>query len=212
MSEKPSPFVFDDSGEAKRHAPATLRNREAITKILRSCLPAKGRVLEAASGTGEHIVHFAAAFPHLHWQPTDPDPLALVSIQAWAAEADLANIAAPLELDTAALNWPVKSADALICINMVHIAPIEAAAGLMRGAGRILPPGGALYLYGPFIEDGVPLAASNAEFDRSLKARNPLWGLRHVGEVSAMAAENGLTLENRIEMPANNLSLIFIRN
>ncbi|MFC4291791.1 DUF938 domain-containing protein [Sphingorhabdus arenilitoris] len=211
MSGGPRPFVFDESGEAKRFAPATLRNRDAIADILRPILPAKGRVLEIASGTGEHIVHFAALFPALQWQPSDPDPLALASIAAWQLEAALTNIAPALQLDAAAQDWPVVGADAIICINMVHIAPIEAAAGLMRGAGRILPPGAPLYLYGPFIEAAVPLAPSNAEFDQSLKSRDPRWGLRSLEQITALAAEHGLTLDQRTEMPANNLSLIFRR-
>lgn len=197
--------------EAKRVAPAAARNRDAIFAVLRGALPAQGTILEIASGSGEHIVHFAQSLPHLHWQPSDPEPAALASISAWSAEAALANVAPPVMLDVISTDWPVVRADAILCINMIHIAPWEATLGLMAGAGRLLAPGAPLYLYGPFREEGIPLAPSNAEFDASLKARDTQWGLRHVSDVADIAAQHGLALRKRLAMPANNLSLIFYR-
>ena len=208
----PKPFTLDAGADAKRHAPATARNRDAITEVLRGVLPASGAVLEVASGTGEHIVHFAAAFPHLVWQPSDADPLGLHSIAAWSAEAGLPNLRAPVQIDAAAANWPITAADAVLCINMVHIAPWAATLGLMAGAGRCLPPGGCLYLYGPFLRAGVETAPSNLAFDANLKAQNPDWGLRDLAAVADMAKAEGLALGQVIEMPANNLSLLFRRD
>jgi SAM-dependent methyltransferase len=205
----PKPFVFDESSEAKRFAPATLRNRDAIAQVLGEILPPSGRVLEIASGTGEHIVHFAACFPAIIWQPSDPDPVGISSIAAWAAESRLPNIHPAMLLDARSDEWELDSVDAILCINMVHIAPWEAAIGLIAGAGRILTGSGFLYLYGPFREDGVELAESNAAFDASLKSRNSDWGLRHLSDVEALVKEHHLVLEKRIDMPANNLSLIF---
>lgn len=195
----------------KRHAPATLRNRDAITAILQDVLPHGGTMLEIASGSGEHAVHFAVTFPHLDWQPTDPDPAALSSITAWATEAALPNLRPPLLLDAAAPDWPVDSADAILCINMVHISPWNATLGLLGGAGRLLPVGGLLYLYGPYHRDGVATAPSNLAFDASLKARDPRWGLRAVEDVVAAAQRAGLAFDRIIEMPANNLSLLLRR-
>ena len=212
MAGDSTPWIAAEAGvEAKKVAPAAARNRDAILNVLQSVLPAQGTILEIASGSGEHIVHFAQSLPHLHWQPSDPEPAALASIAAWSAEAALANIAPPVKLDVCALDWPVARADAILCINMIHIAPWEATLGLMAGAGRLLAPGALLYLYGPFREDGIPLAPSNAEFDASLKARDPQWGLRHVDDVAVVAAKHGLALRKRAAMPANNVSLIFYR-
>jgi SAM-dependent methyltransferase len=202
------PFVFESDGPAKRYAPATERNRDAIADILNSVLPATGLILEIASGTGEHIVHFAQKFPLLKWQSSDPDSIALASITAWTADPTTANILPPLLID-ASINWPVDHADAVICINMVHISPWAATLGLLKNAARILPVGGILYLYGPYRRRGVSTAPSNEEFDRSLKARNPAWGLRFVEDLEAEASIVGMSLERLIEMPANNLSLIF---
>lgn len=198
-------------GEAqKRHAPATLRNRDAILAILRDALPSAGVVLEVASGSGEHAIRFAAAMPALDWQPSDPDPAALASIGAWRAEAGLPNLRAPILLDAAG-DWPIDRVDAILCINMVHISPWDATLGLMQGAGRVLPPGGLLYLYGPYIRDDVETAPSNLAFDASLKARDPRWGLRRVEDVAAAAEAQGLRFDRLVEMAANNLSVIFRR-
>jgi SAM-dependent methyltransferase len=203
------PFLFETSAEAKRFAPATQRNRDAISAVLSEILPQSGTVLEVASGTGEHIVHFAAAFPHLHWQPSDYDAAGLASITAWAEESGLLNILPPIRIDASAADWPVSLADAIVCINMVHIAPWVATAGLYAGAARVLAEGAPLYLYGPYRETGVVTAESNEAFDASLKARNPEWGLRQVDDMVSLGAEHGFSLEQRTSMPANNLSLVF---
>ena len=193
----------------KRSAPAAGRNREPIAAVLREALPARGTVLEVASGTGEHALFFAALFPGLDWQPSDPDPEALDSIRAWRREAGPANLLEPVELDAAAPDWAVEAADAVLCINMVHISPWAATAGLMRGAGRLLPPGGPLILYGPYRRAGVPTAPSNEAFDRSLRARDPAWGLRELEAVEAEAGRHGLRLDRVFEMPANNIAVVF---
>ena len=193
--------------DAKREAPAAARNREPILAALRNLLPPAGLVLEVASGTGEHARHFAAALPALAFQPSDPSPEARASIDAWAA--GIPNIRPALAIDAAAPDWPIRRADAVLCINMIHIAPWSATPGLMAGAGRLLPPGGALILYGPFREDGVPLAPGNAGFDADLRARDPAWGLRDLTAVARIAEARGLPLAERIAMPANNLALVF---
>lgn len=194
----------------KQHAPATERNRDAIRDVLSRELPTAGTVLEIASGTGQHAVAFAQAFPAIRWQPTDPDPTSLASIAAWRDEAALPNLLAPLLLDVTQVPWPVVEADAIVCINMVHIAPWEAALALFAGAGRVLAQGGLLYLYGPYRFDGTT-AASNENFDRSLRSRDPRWGVRDVRELGAAAAEHGLVMRGAVAMPANNHSLLFRR-
>jgi hypothetical protein len=209
VTGKPTPFVFEPTGEAKRFAPAIERNRDAIVAVLRDILPASGTVLEIASGTGEHIVHFAAAFPQLSWQPSDYDEVGLASIAAWSSESGLTNILPPVQIDATATIWPVTKSDTILCINMIHIAPWTAAQGLFAGAGRLLSAGAPLYLYGPYRDADLPTAESNGAFDASLKSRNPAWGLRQVEDVAALAAENGFALDRRSEMPANNLSLVF---
>jgi hypothetical protein len=195
----------------KRFAPATERNREPIAAVLAQILPATGILLEVASGTGEHAAWFAARFPGLLWQPSDPDPGALDSIRAWRKEAALANLLEPVLLDAAAEDWPAPAADAILCINMVHISPWAATVGLMRGSGRLLGAGAPLILYGPYRRAGVPTAPSNEAFDESLKARNPQWGLRELEAVEMEAERAGLRLDRIVEMPANNLTVIFRR-
>lgn len=210
MTDTPEPWhPAEAEGSAKRHAPATVRNRDAIAVVLKDALPASGLVLELASGSGEHVVHFARLFPSLTWQPSDPDPAALRSIAEWSGEAGLPNVLPPLTIDARAEGWGIGRADAIICINMAHISPWQATAGLMRGAGRLLPKRGLLYLYGPYIRPDVETAPSNISFDQSLRARNPDWGLRNVNEVGRLASENGLSLDKLVEMPANNISLLF---
>ena len=206
------PWTPGEGGsEDKRHAPATLRNRDAIAAVLADWLPVTGKILEIASGSGEHIVHFAPAFPRLDWQPSDPDPAGLASIAAYRAEAGLGNIAPPLALDAATSEWPVGRADAILCINMVHISPWEATLGLFAGAARLQGPGAPLVLYGPYIEPGVAAADSNLAFDASLRGRNPAWGLRDIDDVKAVAADAGFAFAERRAMPANNLMLLFRR-
>lgn len=197
---------------AARVAPAVARNRGPILDALRPHLPETGLVLEIAAGSGEHALHFAAALPRLQWQPADADPDALASIAAWRAHARLPNLLPAVALDAAApASWPVRSADAIVCINMVHISPWAATEGLMTGAGNVLPKGGVLFLYGPYLEIDVETAPSNLAFDASVRSRDPAWGLRRLDEVAAVASAHGLDLETRIPMPANNLSLIFRR-
>ena len=198
--------------DQRRFAPATERNRDPILEVLRAELPAQGRVLEVASGTGEHILHFARALPKRDWQPSDPDPAARESIAAWLAQEGPANVRPPIALDAASGDWPVDAADAILCINMVHISPWQSTVGLMRGAGRLLPSGGLLYLYGPYHRAGHAIAPSNAAFDENLKSRDPRWGLRELEHVEACAGEHGLRLSRVVEMPANNLSVIFRKN
>jgi len=210
--QRPEPWQ-PGSGPAiagKRFAPATERNRDAIVAVLRDALPSAGLVLEVASGSGEHAVHFAVSFPALVWQPTDPDPAAIASIAAWREEAALPNLHPPIMLD-AADDWPLARADAILCINMIHIAPWDATLGLFKGAGQTLPPGGLLYLYGPYARADMETAPSNRAFDASLKARDPRWGLRSVEDVVAAADAAGLAFDRLIDMPANNLSLLFRR-
>ena len=189
-------------------APAVLRNREPILAELRHILPARGLVLEIASGTGQHVAHFARHLPELTWQPTDPDPAGRASIAAWIAAERLANVRAPLPLDTTG-DWPLEAADAILCCNMIHIAPWAAAEGLIRGAGRVLPPGGVLVLYGPFRRGGVHTAPSNATFDADLRGRDPAWGIRDVEAMETLAVEAGLKLDAVVPMPANNLLIRF---
>lgn len=193
----------------KRHAPATERNRDAIAAVLRDVLPEQGLLLEVAAGTGEHAAYLAPHFPGLSWQPSDPDPEAITSIEAWQADAGAHNLLPPVFLDAASGTWPIDSADAVLCINMVHISPWAATEGLMRGAARLLPPRGPLILYGPYRRAGVPTASSNEAFDASLKARNPAWGLRDLEAVQGQAAGQGLHFDRLYEMPANNLTLVF---
>ncbi|TXC62220.1 DUF938 domain-containing protein [Sphingosinicella ginsenosidimutans] len=193
----------------RRSAPHVARNAEPIAAVLRDVLPGRGLVLEVASGTGEHGVHFARAFPKLLWQPSDPEPAALRSIEAWRTEAGLFNLLPVLSLDARAAEWPVSNADAIVAINMVHISPWSATTGLMRGAGRLLAPGAPLFLYGPYRRAGIETAPSNEAFDESLKARDPEWGLRDLEAVAEAAAAHGFALERVVEMPANNLSVIF---
>lgn len=197
--------------DARRFAPAAARNRGPILEALRGRLPTSGLLLEVASGSGEHAVHLAAAFPALTIQPSDPDPEARASIAAWAAETGLPNIRPPLALDAAAAAWPVSRADAVLCINMIHIAPWQACEGLVRGAARLLPPGGPLILYGPFRRGGAHTAPSNAAFDESLRAQDPRWGVRNLEAVAALAAAEGFAAPEVVPMPANNLILVFRR-
>ena len=195
--------------DARLFAPSAARNREPILAVLKAHLPPRGLVLEVASGSGEHIVHFAQAFPGLDFQPSDADRQARVSIDAWRDEAGLQNVRPAIAVDAAAGSWPISAADAVLCINMIHIAPWDAAAGLMRGAAALLRPVGMLYLYGPFRRDGAHTAPSNEAFDRSLRQQNPEWGVRDLEAVTALAQAHGFAEPIIEAMPANNLSLVF---
>jgi len=195
--------------DARLYAPATARNRAPILDVLRRHLPLRGLVLEVASGSGEHAVHFARAFPNLAFQPSDADPDARASIDAWRAELALPNMRPAIALDAAAAAWPIDAADAVLCINMIHIAPWAAAEGLVRGAARVLPPDGVLYLYGPFKREGRHTAPSNAAFDRGLRLQHLDWGVRDLEAVATLAQAHGFAPPAVEQMPANNLSLVF---
>lgn len=193
-------------------SPAAARNSDAILGLLSSHLPARGHVLEIASGSGQHAVTAARALPDIIWQPSDPSSEALQSIEAWRTADSLPNLRAPLRVDmTAPDTWPDQTYDAVVCINMIHISPWQATEGLMALASKVLPVGGLLYLYGPYLEKDVPLAPSNAAFDQSLKSRNPEWGLRDSRDVSLEAKKYGLRFTRRVEMQANNISLMYRR-
>lgn len=207
MSEAPRFYETPAAGR-RRSAPAALRNREHIAEVLRQWLPDSGLVLEVASGTGEHAVYFAEHFPQLQWQPSDVHSDALASIAAWRAESGLANVREPLIIDAARDDWPIESADALLNINMVHISPWDAALGLLAGAALLLPEGGPLILYGPWLKNDIPTAPSNDAFDADLKRRDPQWGLRWVEDFAAAAALRGFRLVETRAMPANNLMLL----
>jgi Protein of unknown function (DUF938) len=197
-------------GDDRQHAPATLRNRDFILDVLRAVLPTTGAILEIAKGSGEHIVHFARSFPGLAFQPSDPNPEARLSA-AWAMAAGVTNVGAPIALAASEPVWPIALANGVICVNMVHISPWEATLGLIKGAAAILPPGSPVYLYGPYKRNGLQTAPSNRAFDRSLRNRNPNWGLRDLEAVAAMAQSVGFSAPAITEMPANNLSAVFRR-
>ncbi len=206
----PSPWNAAETGaQARKHAPATLRNRYAITHVLRAILPDRGRVLEIASGSGEHVIHFARAFPHLSFQPSDRMADACRSIAAYRAEAGLENIEELHLLDVEAPDWQVGAADAVLCINMVHIAPWRATEALFRGCAKLLPQDGPLYLYGPYIRDDLPTSPSNLEFHALLQSRDPEWGLRNMADMDALAADHGFAKSDLVAMPANNVSLVY---
>ena len=194
----------------RQHAPATLRNRDFILDVLREVLPVRGVILEIASGSGEHVVHFARNLPSLVFQPSDPEPDALRSIAAWTKAANVTNVRAPIALDASQSVWPIASADGIICINMVHISPWDATLGLIKGAAVVLLPGSPLYLYGPYLRERFA-TPSNRAFDRNLRDRNPTWGLRDLEAVAAVAQSVGFSAPIATEMPANNLSVSFRR-
>lgn len=192
-------------------SPAAERNKNAILEQLRVHLPTRGTVLELASGTGQHAVHFAANLPQLRWQPSEPDPALRAAIAERLTDAGLDNVAEPIDLDVTAAAWLVAQADALVCINMIHIAPWAAAQGLLRGAGLVLRPGAPLVLYGPFRRGDAHTAESNAAFDRSLRTRNRAWGVRAMEDVTGLAEANGLALDEIAAMPANNFVVVYRR-
>lgn len=192
--------------------PATQRNREVILAALREVLPERGTVLELASGSGQHVAFFATELPQLRWQPSDHDASVFASIEAWTAALD--NVAAPLQIDTTSASWPNSpscACDAVICANMIHIAPWAACLGLLDGVSQCLREDGPLCLYGPFMRAGVHTAPSNEAFDRSLRSRDPSWGVRDLDVVEQAAKRRGLALDRVLELPANNLSVVFRR-
>ncbi len=198
----------------KKHAPATDRNREPILAVLKDCLPEHGTILEIASGSGQHAIYFVDHMPGHYWLPSDPDLASRDSISAWWWDVQLKNILPPLNINTLENFWPVEKVElplpvtAMVCINMIHISPWESAVGLMKGAARVLPEDGILYLYGPYKIDGEHTAPSNELFDLSLQSQNPDWGVRDLNDISSLAGENGLSLVKTVPMPANNLSVI----
>ena len=196
---------------AKETAPSAERNKQPILDVLERVLPARGVVLEIGSGTGQHVAHFAQALPNLTFQPSEMDVARNASIGAWVGGAGLQNVLSPLAFDVSKLPWPIARADAVVCINVIHISPWEATLALVKGAGAILPPGGVLVTYGPYLRGGRHTAPGNEEFDASLRARNPSWGVRDMDEVAAAASCEGLGLEEFVPMPANNFSMIFRR-
>jgi len=202
MSEPSDPRLF---------YPHVARNRDPILDVLKRVLPSRGVVLEIASGSGEHAAYFAQELPSLIWQPTDPDPEALSSVAAHRTDAGAGNLLAPLQLDVTSARWPVERADAVMCCNMIHIAPWEACEGVIAGAARTLPAGGILYLYGPYKIAGRHTAPNNEAFDADLRARNPAWGIRDLDDVVALARRHNFALVETVQMPANNLSVIFRR-
>jgi len=211
----PSPPSMDApaAADARQYAPAAARNTGPIGEILGRHLPALGTILEIGSGTGQHVVAFAAAHPELIWRPSDPDPELRASIAAWTAAAGVANVRPPLDLDVMAERWERQLDGPLagiVCINLLHVASWAACEGLVRGAGALLRPGASLYLYGPFKRGGVHTAPSNAAFDRMLRAHDPAWGVRDLEAVVDCAATKSLRLVETVSMPANNLS-VFLR-
>lgn len=197
--------------DPKFSSPAALRNREPILEILRNVLPKKGTILEIASGSGEHVTHYAALLPDLVWQPSDPSLEARASIASRMEEDKLLNLLPPLDIDVSTDIWPIDKADAMLAINMVHISPWAATEGLLKGAGRLLSIGGVLVLYGPYRQKGHIFVESNVAFDASLKSRNPEWGIRQLEAVAEEAAKSGLALTSVTNMPANNLCVVFTR-
>jgi SAM-dependent methyltransferase len=203
----------DNPDTDRRVAPAAARNRDAILDVLARVLPRTGIVLEVASGTGQHAVHFAAALPAITWLPSDPDAASRASIDAWRNHAALANLNAPVALDVRTSPWPVPdSLAAIVCINMIHIAPWAAAEALFRGAGERLANEGVLFLYGPYKRDGAHTAPTNEAFDSQLRATDAAWGVRNMEDVVELARQSGLSMEEAVPMPANNFSLVFKRS
>jgi SAM-dependent methyltransferase len=200
-----------DAPDPRQYRAHVVRNRKPILDVLRRVLPAHGLILEIASGSGEHAAYFAKAMPALVWQPSDQDVQALASIASHRAAAGVANLLAPLRLDVTSDLWPIERAHAIVCCNMIHITPWPVSEGLMAGAQRLLPPGGILFLYGPYKIGGRHTAPSNEEFDLSLRAQNPEWGIRDLADVTALAGRHGLVLAETVQMPANNQSVIFRR-
>jgi Protein of unknown function (DUF938) len=201
-----------ETSDPRRHSAPAERNRGPILEVLKRVLPPQGRALEIAAGTGQHAVHFAAGLPGWIWQPSDPEASALASIAAWSADAGLANLKPPVELDVLSEPWPVTGPfDAIFCANMLHISPWSTCAALMRGAASLLCANGLLLTYGPYFEQGVEPSPGNVAFDADLRARNPAWGLRFVHQVADQARVVGLVLAERHPMPANNLTLVFRR-
>lgn len=192
-------------------SPSAERNKAAIGAVLSQVLPERGIILEVGSGTGQHVVEFARAMPNLIWQPSERDADCLRSIRAWLAVEKLSNVRSPVQLDVGALPWPINLAAALVCINMIHIAPWPATGALFQGSRSLLSGGGLLCLYGPFKRQGQHTSLSNERFDTLLRRQDPEWGVRDIDDVSRLADEAGLDLRQTHEMPSNNLTLVFAK-
>ncbi len=203
------PAVYHRGMDLRETAPAAERNKQPILEVLARVLPPRGLVLEIGSGTGQHVAHFAQAFPTLAFQPSELDVALHASIQAWVAASRVSNVKPPLAIDLTLDPWPVAAADAVVCINVIHISPWAATLGLMAGAGRILPAGGVLVTYGPYTRGGVHTSQSNEAFDASLRARNPRWGVRDLDQVAEAAGHEGLALVEVVPMPAHNFTLVW---
>jgi SAM-dependent methyltransferase len=217
-SDNRSPVALEQRGvsaDRRMFSPSAARNSDPILGVLKRVLPTHGMVLEIGCGTGEHAVCFAEAMPNLTWQPSDPDADSCASTASWTKFKGLNNVLAPLDIDVCSEPWGVEQKtpfDAIVSINMIHIAPWAATLGLFAGAGRLLRAGGLLILYGPFMRDGVHNAPSNADFDASLKARNPSWGVRDIADLERVGETSGLGLREIIDMPANNNTVVFSRS
>ncbi len=194
---------------ARCFAPAAERNKGPILEVLRRVLPPSGLMLEIASGSGQHALHFAAAMPALVWQTSDPDAAMRASLEAVCDGDAPGNLRPPVDIDVTSPRWGLDRADAVVCINMIHIAPWRATRSLVTGAARLLPPGGPLVLYGPFRIGGAHTSPSNAAFDADLRRRDPSWGVRELEEVERLATRAGFRLEETVDMPANNLTVVF---
>lgn len=211
------PVALEERGvsdDQRMFSPSVARNSASILAVLRRVLPVRGLVLEIGCGTGEHAVHFAGAMPELRWQPSDPDSRSRASTVGWIEFSGLSNVLPPLDVDVCATAWREdlsKRFDAIVSLNMVHIAPWAASLGLLAGAGALLGPGGVLFLYGPFLRDGVHNAPSNAAFDAALKEQDPAWGVRDIADLERVGNASGLNLRETIEMPTNNTSLVFVK-
>jgi len=202
------------SDDQRMFSPSVARNSASILAVLQGVLPVRGLVLEIGCGTGEHAIHFAGAMPNLSWQPSDPDSRSRASTAGWIEFSGLSNVLPPLDIDVCAAAWREELStqfDAIVSLNMVHIAPWAASLGLFEGAGALLGPGGVLFLYGPFMRDGVHNATSNAAFDAALKEQDSSWGVRDIADLERVGKVSGLNLRETIEMPANNTSLVFIK-
>jgi SAM-dependent methyltransferase len=201
--------IVDVLADGRIVSPSAERNKEPITELLIRVLPTQGDVLEVGSGTGQHVLRFGQAMLDIRWQPTERDADSLKSIASWLTCATLPNVNAPLHLDVHDEVWPVAEVAAVVCINMVHIAPLSATEGLLRGATNVIVPGGMLFLYGPYRRQGRHVSPSNEAFDKLLKAENPQWGVRNLEDVALLAASKGLELQETHDMPSNNLAVVF---
>lgn len=201
--------IVDVLADGRIVSPSAERNKGPISEILMHVLPTQGNVLEVSSGTGQHVLHFAQAMPHIRWQPTERDADCLKSIASWLAQAASPNVNWPIHLDVHDEIWPVADVAAVVCINMIHIAAVSATEALLRGAGHVIAPGGILFLYGPYRRQGRHISPGNETFDERLKAENPEWGVRNLEDVALLAACEGFVLQEIHGMPANNLSVVF---